>query len=635
MAVTTRPPLTDATAMLSGIVGRWERRLRLTQTIRWLPVALLIGTLAACVLAIAARLRPLLSPDALIAAALGLLAISAAVLLALIWLPRRTLIQSARRFDVLLGLNERISTAAELLTGRIHAPDELVSAQVDDARYAARSARAADHLPVRHDGRAWLALLAGLIALALLIALPNPQTDIIVEDAEEQAAIDAARDALQDITETVAADAGLTDEEREDLLQILDTNRSVLQQPNVTPEEAFAAVSDVRSALQETSDLINQRLAETAQALQNANAALSNGLQGEPGAAGDQLQQALDALRQQAEQAARDQAAREAMIQQLEAAADALEAVNPEAAQALRDAAEAMRNGDPFAAQEAMDRARDALQQESAGQDQRQGTQGSLDQAAQQAQNAAQALSETSAQQSGEQSPSQAQAGAEGQQQTESDPQQAPADAEGQAGQQGAQQQDSAQQGGTQGQQGAEGQQSQQGAASSPGDQSAQQQAGEGQGQQAQSAEGGQPQEGGQQAGGLNAGMVGSALSQAGDMAGAEGQDNAAVQQQNGTQNNDNNADGQGEREFESVFAPRRIGDTPGGETLFLEPDASDAPIIEGDFAQNTAGQSVVPYNQVFAQYQQAANTALNTGRVPLALRDIIRNYFSSLEPRR
>jgi len=635
VAVIARPPSTDTTTVLTDSIRRWERRLRLTQTIRRLPLALLIGTLAAIALALASRLRPLLDQQALIGASLGLLSVSAAALLALIWLPRRTLVQSARRFDLLFSLDERISTAVELLTGRIHAPDALVSAQVADARSAARSARVSAHLPVRHDARAWLALTAALIALVVLIALPNPQAQILAQDAAVQAAIDEARDALQDITETVAADTGLTDEERADLLQILDANRSVLQQPNVTPQEAFAAVSEVRSALQETSDLINQRLMETAQALQTASSALSGGLPGESEAAGGSLEQALEALREQAEQAARDQAARDAMIQRLEMAADALEAVNPAAAQALSDAADALRSGDPFAAQEALDRAREALQQQQSDQGQRQGTRGSLDQAAQQAQNAAQALSETSTRQSGEASSAQAQAGAEGQQRTEGDAQQPPAEGSGQPGQEGAQQQDTAQQGGTQGQQGAEGQQSQQGAASSPGDQSAQQQAGGGQGQQAQSAQGGQSQEDGQQAGGLNAGMVGSALSQAGDMAGTDGQDSAAIQQQSGTVSSENNPDGQGEREFEPVFAPRRIGNAPSAESLFLEPDVSDAPIIEGDFVQNAAGQSVVPYDQVFSQYQRAANSALNTGRVPLALRDIIRNYFSSLEPRR
>jgi hypothetical protein len=628
MTPTARPPLADVQHTLSGLVARWEHRLRTVQTIRWLPVALLIGTLGGIGLALGSRLRPLLGRDVLIAAAVGLLILSAGVLLALIWLPRRTLIQSARRFDLLLDLDERISTAAELLTGRIHAPDALIAAQVTDAREAGRAARARDRLPVRHDRRAWLALIAALIALALLIALPNPQEDVIAAEAAEQAAIEAARAALRAITETIATEAGLTDEERADLLQILETNRAALQQPNITPEEALAAVSDVRSALQETADRVNQRLTETAQALQAASAALSGGT---PGADGASLEQSLEAVRDQMGQLAGDPSAGAALAQRLEAAAEALTAVNPAAAQALRDAASALRSGDTGAAQAALDRAGAALEQQAAQQAQGTGTPGALDRSAQTAGDAAQSLRQASAAPAG----GQPQTGVEGEQQTDPAAPGQPAAAQGSAAQQGAEQQDTVQQGGAQGQQGAEGQQSQQGAAASPGDQAGQQGAGGGQGQEASIAGNGQQQGAADQPAGPNAGLNASAIAQAGDGAASAGQDDPAGQQRSGPINADNNPDGLGERAYEPVYAPRRIGGQPGGPNLFLEPDAGDAPLIEGEFAPNAAGESVVPYDQVFAQYQQAANAALDSGRVPLALRDIIRSYFSALEPRR
>ncbi|MGQ9907578.1 MAG: hypothetical protein ACUVS2_01965 [Candidatus Flexifilum sp.] len=627
MTSTARPPLADVQHTLSGLVARWEHRLRTVQTIRWLPVALLIGTLGGIGLALGSRLRPLLGRDALIAAAAGLLILSAGVLLALIWLPRRTLIQSARRFDLLLDLDERISTAAELLTGRIHAPDALIAAQVTDAREAGRAARARDRLPMRHDRRAWLALIAALIALALLIALPNPQENIIAAEAAEQAAIEAARAALREITGTIATEAGLTDEERADLLQILETNRVALQQPNITPEEALAAVSDVRSALQATADRVNRRLTETAQALQAASAALSGGT---PGADGASLEQSLEAVRDQMGQLAGDPSAGAALAQRLEAAAEALAAVNPAAAQALRDAASALRSGDTGAAQAALDRAGAALEQQAAQQAQGTGTPGALDRSARTAGDVAQSLRQASAAPQG----GQPQAGVEGEQQTDPAAPGQPAAAQGSAAQQGAEQQDTVQQGGAQGQQGAEGQQSQQGAAASPGDQAGQQGAGGGQGQEASIAGNGQ-QPGADQPAGLNAGLNASAIAQAGDGAASAGQDDPAGQQRSGPIDADNNPDGLGERAYEPVYAPRRIGGQPDGPNLFLEPDAGDAPLIEGEFAPNAAGESVVPYDQVFAQYQQAANAALDSGRVPLALRDIIRSYFSALEPRR
>ncbi|MCS7070978.1 MAG: hypothetical protein NZM00_05695, partial [Anaerolinea sp.] len=380
MTTSVRPPLMHARTTLSGIVARWDRRLRLAQTLHWLPVALLIGTLAAIALALAARLRPLLGRDALIPAAIALIALSAVILLALIWLPRRTFTRSARHFDLLLDLDERLSTAAELLEGRISAPAALFDAQITDAQDAARGARVRDRLPLRHHWRAWLALTFALIALAVLIALPNPQDSVIAALAAEQAAVEDARAALREITEAVAAEPGLSDQERADLLQILETNRAALELPNITPEEAFAAVSEVRSALQGTSARIQQRLAETAQALQAASDALSGG--GMPGTNGAALQQALEALRDQAQALSSDPAASAALAQRLEAAADALTAASPAAAQALREAASAVRSGDPGAAQAALDRAGAALQQASAQSDQRAGTSSALDQAA-------------------------------------------------------------------------------------------------------------------------------------------------------------------------------------------------------------------------------------------------------------
>ena len=42
---------------------------------------------------------------------------------------------------------------------------------------------------------------------------------------------------------------------------------------------------------------------------------------------------------------------------------------------------------------------------------------------------------------------------------------------------------------------------------------------------------------------------------------------------------------------------------------------------------------SIVPYNQVFGNYAEAANRALDPGYIPLGLRDVVREYFTSLAP--
>lgn len=624
MAVISHPS-SDSAALLTDLVGRWERRLRLTQMVRGLPIALAGGLAIACVLAGIARLRPLLAQPALIAACAGLVGSVLIGLLAAVWLPRRPVIASAQRFDRLFGLDERVSTALELLNGRIRAADALTAAQIEDARYSARAARVTEHLPVRHDARAWLAAFVLLAALITLIALPNPQAAAIAEAAA----------ALQTITAEVADETALTDAQRDDLLRTLDANRTILQQPGITPQEAFAAVTEVQSSLQAVSASLQNQFEQAARAAQTANNALDPGAAAGENAAQD-LQATLEALRQQAEQAAADQAAREALADQLRAAADELAATNPEAAQALREAAEALENGDPFAAQEAMERAQQSIAEQQQEQQAGQSTQQTLDQSAGQAQAAAQSISQSAAQgDTAQADPQPGSADSSDAAQNPADPNQPQADAQGQSAQQSAQQQDTAQQGGTQGQQGAEGQQSQQGAASSPGDQTAGQQSGEGEGQSAQSADGGQAQDGAAAQGNVNTGLSGSALSQAGDQAGGAGQDEAQAQGSAASAAAPSNApDGTGQGEYEQVYAPRRIGDAPGGETVFLESDTQNAPVVTGEFGANAAGQSIVPYNQVFGQYQQAANAALDTGRIPLTLRDVVRGYFSALQPR-
>jgi hypothetical protein len=87
-----------------------------------------------------------------------------------------------------------------------------------------------------------------------------------------------------------------------------------------------------------------------------------------------------------------------------------------------------------------------------------------------------------------------------------------------------------------------------------------------------------------------------------------------------------------GEEEFEPIYDPRRIGGQ-GDEQMVLEPDAGNVPVQEGEFAQNPTGDVTVPYNQVFSDYRDAANRALESDYIPLGMRDVVRDYFSSLEP--
>jgi hypothetical protein len=91
-----------------------------------------------------------------------------------------------------------------------------------------------------------------------------------------------------------------------------------------------------------------------------------------------------------------------------------------------------------------------------------------------------------------------------------------------------------------------------------------------------------------------------------------------------------------GERPYEEVFAPEHLGGE-GGERMGVpgEGEPGDTPAIEGEMGDNPAGRSVVPYNEVYSDYADAASQALEGGHVPLNLRSVVRDYFSSLDPER
>ncbi len=82
-----------------------------------------------------------------------------------------------------------------------------------------------------------------------------------------------------------------------------------------------------------------------------------------------------------------------------------------------------------------------------------------------------------------------------------------------------------------------------------------------------------------------------------------------------------------------SVWAP--------GPRLGNEGAQVQLPETGGDSAANPAGRpnpgvggnATVPYQQVYREYAQAADEAMQRGAVPPALRDYVRDYFSSLDP--
>jgi hypothetical protein len=87
------------------------------------------------------------------------------------------------------------------------------------------------------------------------------------------------------------------------------------------------------------------------------------------------------------------------------------------------------------------------------------------------------------------------------------------------------------------------------------------------------------------------------------------------------------------ERVYEQVYAPQFLGGE-GGEQVAL-PGTADpggqAQPLPGQPAE--PGKARVPYNEVYATYRDVAAEALEGAFVPQGMKEIVRQYFSSLEP--
>src|SRR5579859_6349234 len=114
-------------------LARWDQRSRLAQLATWVPRGILAGLLVGLAAAVISRLRPVLfgSQVLIIAGVAVLVGALVATLAVMLW--PRPILNKARHFDRVLGLKERTSTALELTSGTISAPDQFINLQLNDA----------------------------------------------------------------------------------------------------------------------------------------------------------------------------------------------------------------------------------------------------------------------------------------------------------------------------------------------------------------------------------------------------------------------------------------------------------------------------------------------------------------------
>jgi len=659
--------LEQTTSHLTRQVRRWDRRLRAVESLVWVPRGLILGLIAGVVVALIARMRPWLLPEQVAGIAAVAVALGVAGALAAVWVWPRSTAKVARHFDRRFALRERISTALELAAGVIPYPDHLAEWQLSDATRAAQSVDVSAVLPARVRWReiALVVLLGALLAYLLLA--DNPQADELRAERAVQQAIANQAAQVEEMIETIRENPELSAEEQAALTAPLGEALDILQQPDITQQEAVAALAEAQQSLRELGDGM---MADQAAAYQEAASALAGSDRTSDLARAlnrpdlGQSADALDALADDLGESDLSAEEREDLANRLDEAADALEQNNPALAERLRQAADALRRGDTEAAQQALREAAETLREQ-----QRQLEQSEMAQSAQSAsqqmregqQELAQAGQDVTEQPAGDTGESaqqpQQQAGQQGQQEAgqpqgaEGQPQQAgqsPSGEEGQeqAGQSGAeegQQPGAGQQAGQTGQgepseQGAEGAQMSQGASEGgeqPGGEagaSGDVQAG-GADQQA-----GQPSEGDVAVEGEVQGQVDAPG--AGEGAGGAGADvtsgevDPQIEGEISTDNSPGGADGAIEA-YEGVYDPSTIGGAV-GETLDVGGQTDDSggePVQEGEFGPNPAGESSLSYSSVYGNYQGIVSDALDSGRIPLDQRDVIHDYFSSLEP--
>ena len=353
---------------LKAYLRRWGLRLRLAEGLTWGPWGAAAGLGAGLLLALAARLWPLLLAR-WIAGLAGLAALVGVTLgVAAAWLRPRRLARLARVFDRRFGLAERLTTAAEIGAGHLRAQPAIAAAQLDDTLDAARRVDPRTALPLRASRKPLLACGVLALALTLLLWLPNPQQDVLLQRAAVQAAVEEQIEELESAREAVAETEGLTEAERETILQALEEAIAALEEGRATPEEAVAALSEAEQALAELQDpgaeAVREGLDQAAEGM--ADSELTREI-AEALASGD-YERAARALAAYGDDQG-DPLTREEELELARELAQAVEALaenDPELAEQLSQAAEAIQRGDIAEAQEAIQQA--AQQMGEAGQ---------------------------------------------------------------------------------------------------------------------------------------------------------------------------------------------------------------------------------------------------------------------------
>jgi hypothetical protein len=367
---------------LSQALQSWRRRLWAQQVLRWTENGLVTGIIFACLLLLISRLIPW-GAALYWACGVALIALLCALGAALWYRP--SFARSARVVDSRLALHDRLGTAWELRDDST--PISLL--QRRDALKQLHQHTPAATISLRPGSMRLIMLGIVVLALALLLFLPNPMNAVLQQRAAFQNRLARQVAAINQVRTTIDNQATISAQERAMIDKILRDALAQLQKAN-NESQAQQAIAQAQAQLNQLRD---PQATSKAQGLANASASLQNSSNSNLSATGKALAsgnaKALDAsLQKLASQLnSMNSAQRAQLAQQIEQSANQAQD-NPQISSALHQLAKAVAGGNSSEISDAIKALETAAAQNSANQ----ANSSSLDKASQALQNAADKL---------------------------------------------------------------------------------------------------------------------------------------------------------------------------------------------------------------------------------------------------
>ncbi len=254
----------------------------------------------------------------------------------------QALMDVARRADIELALQERLSTALELAQDSSRFDRDLAARQQADALGVAGRIRPRRDLPIRWPRRA-LAGAAVLLASALVLtALPNPMDAVLAKRAQVAQMAREEAEKLERQAEMLEESEALDETEQQALLQELRDLIARLRDNRGDRDEALADLAELREGLREKLDPQSAARRSALAGLTAQLAELARAENRTPGSG--EAAQLLEELLQDVPQMKPEE--RERLARGLEQAATRLSVTDAALAQTLQRTATAVRRGD-------------------------------------------------------------------------------------------------------------------------------------------------------------------------------------------------------------------------------------------------------------------------------------------------